>query len=177
ERILKDHWRERFREEKDDTKENLEDPEEYEEAKAHTIIEAIHDKLNDGWFKDTSEDEADLEGIINYLEPKSYSGFMNLDNEAYNERKCRLLGMNYIKPSSILIKKIEVTRYRDGLGETYAKIKVLEIDEMPKTRENVAAIRDKIMDEINADRSAQGKTFSQQGIGIRGLLDSLSCGK
>ncbi|GKE31333.1 hypothetical protein Tco_1450655 [Tanacetum coccineum] len=106
ERILKDHSRERFEKEEDDTEENLKDLEECGEAKAHIIIEDIHDKLNDGWFKDTSEDEDTLEGIINYLEPKSYSGFTNLDNEAYNERK-----------------------------------------------------------------------FSQQGIGIRGLLDSLSCGK
>ncbi|GJS34240.1 reverse transcriptase domain-containing protein [Tanacetum coccineum] len=75
-------------EEKDDTEVSLEDLEEYEEAKAHTIIEAIHDKLNDGWFKDTSEDEADLEGIINYLKPRSYDGFIDLDNKAYNKRRC-----------------------------------------------------------------------------------------
>ncbi|GJW41165.1 hypothetical protein Tco_0067010 [Tanacetum coccineum] len=70
-RILKDHWRERFGEEEDDSEENLEDPEECGKAKAHIIIEAIHDKLNDSWFKDTSEDEDDFEGIIDYLEPKS----------------------------------------------------------------------------------------------------------
>ncbi|GKA61403.1 reverse transcriptase domain-containing protein [Tanacetum coccineum] len=88
ERILKDHWREKFGEEEDDTKESLEDPKECEEAKAHTIIEAIHDKLNDGWFKGTSEDEDDLEGIIDYLKPRSYDGFIDLDNEAYNKRRC-----------------------------------------------------------------------------------------
>ncbi|GJR88094.1 reverse transcriptase domain-containing protein [Tanacetum coccineum] len=71
ERILKDHLRERFGDEEDDIEKNLEDPEEYREDKANTIIEAIHDKFNDDWFKDTSEDEDDLEGIIDYLEPKS----------------------------------------------------------------------------------------------------------
>ncbi|GJX20238.1 zinc knuckle CX2CX4HX4C containing protein [Tanacetum coccineum] len=158
ERILKDHWRERFGDEEDDIEENLEDLEEYREDKANAIMEAIHDKLNDDWFKDTREDKDDLEGIIDYLEPKSYDEFINPDNEAYNERKCRLLGMVYRKPSPILIEKAEVTRYKVGPGETYTKVKVLEIDEMPKPRDNVAAIRAELMDEIRADRNTKGKT-------------------
>ncbi|GKB37703.1 hypothetical protein Tco_0882645 [Tanacetum coccineum] len=157
ERILKDHWRERFRDEEDDIKENLEDPEEYREDKANVIMEDIHDKLNDDWFKDTSEVEDDLEGILDYLEPKSYDEFINPDNEAYNERKCRLLGMVYRKPSPILIEKAKVTRYKVGPRETYTKVKVLEIDERPRTRDNVAAIRAELMDEINADRSTKGE--------------------
>ncbi|GKG43027.1 hypothetical protein Tco_0479711, partial [Tanacetum coccineum] len=60
-----------FGEEEDDTDESLEDPEECGEAKAHTIIEAIHDKLNDDWFKDTRKDEDDLEGIIDYGKAKT----------------------------------------------------------------------------------------------------------
>ncbi|GJR99642.1 zinc knuckle CX2CX4HX4C containing protein [Tanacetum coccineum] len=47
ERILKDHWREKFRDEEDDIEENLEDPEECGEDKANVIMGAIHDKLND----------------------------------------------------------------------------------------------------------------------------------
>ncbi|GKD28909.1 hypothetical protein Tco_1239687, partial [Tanacetum coccineum] len=46
---------------------------------------AIHDKLNDDWFNNTSEDEDDLEGILDYLEPRSYEGFIDLDDEAYRE--------------------------------------------------------------------------------------------
>ncbi|GKB56790.1 hypothetical protein Tco_0912976 [Tanacetum coccineum] len=138
----------RFGDKEDDIKENLEDPEEYREDKANIIMEDIHDKLNEDWFKYTSEVEDDLEGIIlDYLEPKSYDEFIDPDDEAYNERKCRLLGMVYRKPSPILIKKAEVTRYKVGPGETYTKVKVLEIDEMPKTRDNVAAIRAELIDE------------------------------
>nr|GEW91897.1 RNA-directed DNA polymerase, eukaryota [Tanacetum cinerariifolium] len=48
ERILKDHWRERFGDEEDDLEENLEDLEECEEDKTNAIMGAIHDKLNDG---------------------------------------------------------------------------------------------------------------------------------
>ncbi|GJY93437.1 zinc knuckle CX2CX4HX4C containing protein [Tanacetum coccineum] len=44
ERILKDYWRERFRDEEDDLELNLEDLEECEEDKANTILGVIHDK-------------------------------------------------------------------------------------------------------------------------------------
>nr|GEX83860.1 hypothetical protein [Tanacetum cinerariifolium] len=74
---------ERFKEEENDIKENMKDPEECEDDKSHVIMESIHDKLNDDWFKDTSKDEDDLEGIIDYLEPRSYDGFTDLDDEAY----------------------------------------------------------------------------------------------
>nr|GEW75304.1 hypothetical protein [Tanacetum cinerariifolium] len=91
ERILKDYWREGFEDKEDDLDENLEDPEECVEDKANTIIGAIHDKLKDDWCNGTSEDEDDLEGILDYLEPRSYDGFIDLDDEAYNKRKCGLL--------------------------------------------------------------------------------------
>ncbi|GJW11822.1 hypothetical protein Tco_1577649 [Tanacetum coccineum] len=72
ERILKAYWRERFGYEEDDLEENLEDPEECGEDKANTILGVIHDKLNNDWFTNTSEDEDDLEGILDYLKPRSY---------------------------------------------------------------------------------------------------------
>nr|GEX25362.1 hypothetical protein [Tanacetum cinerariifolium] len=86
ERILKDHWREKFREEEDGIKENSEDPKECGEDKENVIIWAIHDKLSDDWFNGTSEDD-DSEGILDYLKPRSYDGFIDLDNEAYNKRR------------------------------------------------------------------------------------------
>ncbi|GJS71810.1 hypothetical protein Tco_0704651 [Tanacetum coccineum] len=64
--------------------------------------------LND-WMK-ISKDGDDLEGIIDYLEPASYDGFIDLDDDAYKERKCKLLGMTYRKPPPILVEKVEVTR-------------------------------------------------------------------
>ncbi|GJY96035.1 hypothetical protein Tco_0512396 [Tanacetum coccineum] len=102
---------------------------------------AIHDKLNDDWFNGTSEDEDDLEGILDYLEPRSYYGLIDLYHEAYNKRKCILLGLTYKEPPSILIEKVKVTRYTIGPEEIYTKVKVLGIDEMPRTRDNVAAIK------------------------------------
>ncbi|GJY88635.1 zinc knuckle CX2CX4HX4C containing protein, partial [Tanacetum coccineum] len=61
--IMNNSKREEFGVE-DDLEENLEDPEECGEDKANTIMGAIHDKLNDDWFNNTSKDEDDLEGIL-----------------------------------------------------------------------------------------------------------------
>ncbi|GJR54744.1 hypothetical protein Tco_1405265 [Tanacetum coccineum] len=75
-RILKDYWREKFNEEHDDIKvEDGDDLEECGEDKANTILGVVLDKLEGAWFNGTSEEENDLEGIIDYLEPKSYDGF------------------------------------------------------------------------------------------------------
>ncbi|GJT04344.1 zinc knuckle CX2CX4HX4C containing protein [Tanacetum coccineum] len=138
ERILKDYWRERFEGEEDDLEEYLEDPEEFREDKADTMLGVIHDKLNNDWFNN-------FEGILDYLKPRSYDGFIDLDDEAYNKRRCRLLGMTYEEPTPILIKKAKVTRYTVGLGETYTKVKVLGVEKIPRTRDNVAAMRAKLM--------------------------------
>nr|GEY56838.1 hypothetical protein [Tanacetum cinerariifolium] len=63
--------REMFENEADGIEENLKDLEECEKDKANIIMGAIHDKLNDYWFNGTSEDDDDLEGILDYLEPRS----------------------------------------------------------------------------------------------------------
>nr|GEW24985.1 hypothetical protein [Tanacetum cinerariifolium] len=158
ERILKDYWRDIFRDEEDDLDENLEDLEECGEDNTNTILGVIHDKLNNDWFNNTSEDEDDLEGIVDYLKPRAYYEFIDLDDEAYNKRGCRLLGMTYEEPTSILIEKAKVIRYTVNLGETYTKVKVLEVEKIPRTRDNIAAMRDRLMKKIDQEGNNQAKT-------------------
>ncbi|GKF41558.1 hypothetical protein Tco_0124900, partial [Tanacetum coccineum] len=131
-----------------DDNEEFEDPDGCRESKENKIPGTVLNKLHDEWFKGTDEDDDDLEVIINYLEPTLYDEFVDSDDEEYKERKCRLLGMPYIKPPPILIKKVNVTRYNIGLGEVYTKIKVLGVEELSKTRGNIVTIRAGIMDEI-----------------------------
>nr|GEX80541.1 hypothetical protein [Tanacetum cinerariifolium] len=85
--------RERFRDEEDDLEENLEDLEECKEDKENTLLGVIHDKLNNDWFNNTSEDEDDLEGILDYLKPRSYDGSIDLDHEAYNKIRNGIRGL------------------------------------------------------------------------------------
>ncbi|GJX47018.1 hypothetical protein Tco_0272208 [Tanacetum coccineum] len=65
----------------------MEDLEECGEDKANHIVGVIHDKLNNDWFNNTSKDEDELEGILDYLKPRSYDGFIDLDDEDYNKRR------------------------------------------------------------------------------------------
>ncbi|GKF11972.1 hypothetical protein Tco_0049898, partial [Tanacetum coccineum] len=118
----------------------------------------IHDKLNDGWFNNTSEDKDNLEGILDYLEPRSYNGFIDLDDEAYNKKRCKLLGMTYEEPTPILIKKVKVTRYTIGPGEIYTKVKLLGFDKIPRTMDNVAAMRARLMEKMANEGNGQAKT-------------------
>ncbi|GJR88964.1 hypothetical protein Tco_0212975 [Tanacetum coccineum] len=112
------------------------------------IRRAIIDKLNVDWFNNTSEDEDDSEGILGYWKPRSYDGFIDLDDEAYNKRRCKLLGMTYKEPTLILMEKVKVTRYTIGPGDIYTKVNVLGVDELPRTRDNIAAIRARLMEKI-----------------------------
>ncbi|GJX16579.1 hypothetical protein Tco_0217411 [Tanacetum coccineum] len=131
--------------EENDLEEYLEDSKECGEDKAKTMLGVIHEKLNNDWFNNTSEDEDDLEGILDYLKPRSYDGFIDLDDKAYNKRRCRLLGMTYEEPTPILIKKDKVTQYTVGTGETFTKVKVLGVEKIPRTRDNVASIRARLI--------------------------------
>ncbi|GKA18516.1 hypothetical protein Tco_0698431 [Tanacetum coccineum] len=88
------------------------------ESKVNGILGTVLNKLHDEWFKGTDEDDDDLEGIIDYLEPTLYDGFVN------------------------------VTRYSIGPGEVYTKIKVSGVEELSRTRGNIATIRAGIMDAI-----------------------------
>nr|GEW37954.1 hypothetical protein [Tanacetum cinerariifolium] len=146
-KILQDHWRKRFENEYDDNEE-FEDPDGCKENKEIEILGTIFKKLHDEWFKGTDEDDVDLEGIIDYLEPTLYGRFVDSDDDEYKERKCRLLRMPYIKPPLILIEKVYVTRYSIGPGEVYTKIKISRVEELSRTKGNIASIRAGIMDEI-----------------------------
>ncbi|GJR17828.1 hypothetical protein Tco_0966355 [Tanacetum coccineum] len=165
-KILKDHWKEKFGEEDDDTDKGWEDPEKCGEEKIDAILDTVFDKLGDSWFSGEPQDEDDLDGITNYLEPTSYDGFIDSEDKAYKERLCNFLGMPYRKPPPILIKRVEVTRYNIGPGETYTKTKILGIDKIPRTSTNVANVCAVLMDELGADKSSKEAT-------IKSLLDAV----
>ncbi|GJV63759.1 replication protein A 70 kDa DNA-binding subunit B [Tanacetum coccineum] len=101
-KILRDHWRKRFGNEYDDNGD-------FEDL--------------DGCGEGTHEDDDDLEGIIDYLEPTLYDGFIDSDYEEYKERNI-------------------------GPGELYTKIKVSEVEDLSRTRGNIATIRAGVMEEI-----------------------------
>lgn len=113
------------------------------------MLKVIYDKLDDNWFRDNSEDEDDLEGILDFLKPDSYEGFTNSDTEVYIDRRCKLLGITYTEPSPIIVEKVEVIRYTLGHGEAYTEVRILGVEEMPRTNENVTGMRAKMMEKAS----------------------------
>ncbi|GKC42299.1 hypothetical protein Tco_1060021 [Tanacetum coccineum] len=124
------------------------DPDQCRDGRNNEIRERIIHNLHEEWFKGTSDEEDDIEGIIDYLEPTSYDRFIYLDDEEYNKRRCRLLGMPYIEPLPIIIEQVKITRYSLGPGEVYIKHEVSNMEELPQTRNNVATIRSNIMEDV-----------------------------
>ncbi|GJY00256.1 hypothetical protein Tco_0357274 [Tanacetum coccineum] len=102
--------------EKTITKEQ-EDLEKYGETKTRAIIGAMINKLLEEWFLRVSKDKDDLEGIIDYLEPTLYNGFIDHNDEAYKRRRNKLLGMPYIEPPPIVKEEAKITGYNLGAGE------------------------------------------------------------
>ncbi|GJT52839.1 hypothetical protein Tco_0978996 [Tanacetum coccineum] len=87
------------------------------ETKTRAIIEAMVNKLPEEWFQGLCKDKDDLEGIIDYLEPTLYDGFIDPDDEAYKQRRNKLLGMPYTESPPILNEEAEITRYSLGARE------------------------------------------------------------
>ncbi|GKA13949.1 hypothetical protein Tco_0693595 [Tanacetum coccineum] len=87
-----------------------------------------------------------------------HDDFVDINDKGYKERMCKLLDMTYKKPSLILIEKVEVTRYTIGPGESYTKVMILEIEEMPKTSANIVAARAELMEEMDTAGSVQRET-------------------
>nr|GEW78208.1 hypothetical protein [Tanacetum cinerariifolium] len=113
---------------------------------------------------------------------QSHDDFVNIKDEAYKERMCKLLRMTYKKPSPIAIEKVEVTRYTVGPGESYTKVMIVEMKEMPRTirhdkslvdegnghigtctKNNVAAARGKTNEVVLAHGDTKFANGSQDG--------------
>ncbi|GJU48725.1 hypothetical protein Tco_1218280 [Tanacetum coccineum] len=67
-KILTEHWRKRFRVDYVDSN-DFYDPDQCEDSRNNEIRERIIHNLHEEWFKGTSDDENDIEGIIDYLKP------------------------------------------------------------------------------------------------------------
>ncbi|GJW91100.1 RNA-directed DNA polymerase, eukaryota, reverse transcriptase zinc-binding domain protein [Tanacetum coccineum] len=143
ERILQKFWNNKFggqTREKTITEEHA-DPDKCGETKARAIIKAMINKLSEEWFSGVSRDLDDLEGIINYLEPTLYDGFIDYNDEEYKQMRNKLLGIPYTEPPPIIKEEAKITKYNMGDGEVFTKTKILNIKGFPKTTPNIADIR------------------------------------
>ncbi|GJY78607.1 hypothetical protein Tco_0484408 [Tanacetum coccineum] len=88
-------------EENPNTEEDCKDLKIFGEEKKELILDVVLDKLDDDWFTGTTNDEDDLDEIVDYLELKSHDDFIDANDEAYKERMCKLLDMTYKNKSEV----------------------------------------------------------------------------
>ncbi|GJR28072.1 reverse transcriptase domain-containing protein [Tanacetum coccineum] len=80
-------------------------------------------------------------------------------------------------PPRVHVESFEIKRYSFDSSQSFICVTKELMDALPLGRENRSRFREMIRKEVDSGRKVHRKTFSQQGIGIRGLLDSFSCGK
>ena len=117
------------------------------EKKDHCKKELIVDKLDDKWFNGMKFDDDDIDGIMDYLELQGHDGFTDLDDEAYEQRRCKLLGIPYKSPPPIIAEAYEV--YNLGPDERFSMIRRIGKMEYKRTATNVAWIRHNLMKEMD----------------------------
>ena len=97
----------------------------------------------------TSFDDDDIDGIMDYLKLQGTEGFTDPDDETYEQRWCKLLGLQYKKPPPIIAETYEVTRYHLGPEERFSKVRRIETKEYCRTATNVAWIRHILIKEMD----------------------------
>ncbi|GKA61104.1 uncharacterized mitochondrial protein-like protein [Tanacetum coccineum] len=129
--------------------EEQEDPKKCGEAKIRAIIGAMINKLPEEWISGVSRVMDDLEGIIDYPEPTLYDRFIDHNDEAYKQRRNKLLGMPYTEPLPIVKEEAEITRYNLGAGEVFTKTEILNIEGFPIIAPNIIDMRAEIINDRN----------------------------
>ncbi|GKC53598.1 hypothetical protein Tco_1076343 [Tanacetum coccineum] len=80
-------------------------------------------------------------------------------------------------PPRVHVETFEIKRYSFDSGQSFICVTKELMDALPLERENGSRFREMIRTKVDSGRKVQRKTISQQEIGIRSLLGSLSCGK
>ncbi|GJU79943.1 hypothetical protein Tco_1282308 [Tanacetum coccineum] len=152
ERILENFWNNKLKGQTRDKSltEEQKDPKKCGETKERAIIMEIINKLPNEWFSEVSRDKDDLEVIIDYIEPIIYDGFIDHIDEAYKQRRNKLLRMPYTEPPPIIKEETEITKYNLRAGEVFTKTKILNIKGFPRTAANIVDIRADIINDKNS---------------------------
>ncbi|GJU99178.1 hypothetical protein Tco_1328449 [Tanacetum coccineum] len=98
---------------------------------------------NEEWFDEhelMKDDDDDIDDLEDYLIQKDPPYYVNKEEERSKERRCKLLGIPYVKPPTCKPKKFKVVKYSLGPEEEYVAIKEYEYDIWVRTKENVSEV-------------------------------------
>ncbi|GJY32046.1 hypothetical protein Tco_0415541 [Tanacetum coccineum] len=91
-------------------------------------VEEESNKAKQGWFDEhklIGDDDYDIGDLEDYLIRKDPPYYVN-EEERSKERRCKLLGIPYVKPPTCKSEKFEVVKYLYGSAEEYVAIKEYE---------------------------------------------------
>ncbi|GKD66031.1 hypothetical protein Tco_1308139, partial [Tanacetum coccineum] len=94
-----------------------------------------------GWFDEhelMGDNDDDIGYLEDYLIQKDHPYYVNEDEERSKERRCKLLGILYVKPPTCKAKKFEVVKYSFGPVEEYVVITEYEYDIWVRTEETIS---------------------------------------
>ncbi|GJS75626.1 copia protein [Tanacetum coccineum] len=121
---------------------------------------------------ETSDDEEKIEGMIDYLEPTLYDGFIDLDEEEYNKRRCRLLGMT----NNIATIRSDIM---DAVYESYVD-EVTSKEHKSNLKTRIQKLRGNSQDRFNSysfGNFAEITAVMAPPSGLKGLLHMLNATK
>ncbi|GJR52932.1 hypothetical protein Tco_1403453 [Tanacetum coccineum] len=96
---------------------------------------------NEGWFDEhelMEDDDDDIGDLEDYLIRKDHPYYVNEEEERFRERRCKLLGIPYVKPPTCKSEKFKVVKYSFGPTEEYVAIKEYEYDIWVRAEDNVS---------------------------------------
>ncbi|GJV21206.1 hypothetical protein Tco_1370226 [Tanacetum coccineum] len=86
------------------------------------------------------DDDDDIGYLEDYLIHKDPPYHVNEEEERSKERRCKLLGIPYVKPPTCKSEKFEVVKYSFRPAEEYVAIKEYEYDIWVQTEENISQV-------------------------------------
>ncbi|GJU61416.1 retrovirus-related pol polyprotein from transposon TNT 1-94 [Tanacetum coccineum] len=128
------------------------------EKRVHWCKAILQEKENERQYWASCDPNSNVcDGVVLPInEEKRY--WESINESKQEELEWEELGLN----DWMKIRYEKVTRYTIDTEEIYTKVKVLGIDEMPRTRNNVASIRARLMEKMANQGNGQAQTFSQQ---------------
>ncbi|GKD23468.1 hypothetical protein Tco_1225171 [Tanacetum coccineum] len=105
-------------------------------------------QADQGWFDNhepMENNDDDIGDLGDYLIPNEGPYYVNEEEERSKERRCKLLGIPYMKPPTCKSEKFEVVKYSFGPAEEYVAIKEYEYGIRFRTEENVSRVYQEIL--------------------------------
>ncbi|GJT64350.1 zf-BED domain-containing protein [Tanacetum coccineum] len=103
------------------------------------VMDHCKTQKEQGWFDEheiMGDDDDDISYLEDYLIQKDPPYYVNKDEERSKERRCKPLGVPYVKPTTCKMEKFEVIKCSFGTAEEFVAINEYGYNDWPRTKED-----------------------------------------